>query len=276
MSTGYAKQSLADLNALGLTDYAIVRMKPNSEARIFNRNILLWGGPEWKRKLPLSNMVFPTYQEAMEAILADAGYTIMSHFDYCLRCNSQVRHRYSNVYGCDCANAEYDAPVPAFPPGKLPPASWISFNIPTEVAVCPICGAPIEIEEITEWETATGIPTESGFHINCSTQPGVGTPEAEPWWNSHWSAPYVDWVPLNDPVYKWLRGLALASLASTAVFMVSMSMRGFDNSWQLPVGTESKKIFVENGLWWVRFPGGVDFLLGEVVNSPDMFACVRR
>lgn len=76
-------------------------------------------------------------------------------------------------------------------------------EIPNLIGRCPICGAKLEISDIDEWETYTGRVTESGFHINCVTQPEIDSKDWDSWWNWHWSMPYVDWLPLTMRVYKW-------------------------------------------------------------------------
>jgi hypothetical protein len=76
-------------------------------------------------------------------------------------------------------------------------------EIPAFIAVCPICGAGVRIEEINEWETETGRVPVCGFHINCVTEPGLHSKKWEEWFNAHWSMPYVDWLPLEIRVHKW-------------------------------------------------------------------------
>ena len=75
--------------------------------------------------------------------------------------------------------------------------------IPANIAICPICGASVIIEDIDEWETETGRVTESGFHVNCSTELDFDDDEYDDWFNSHWSMPYVDWLPIEMRVYHW-------------------------------------------------------------------------
>ena len=78
-------------------------------------------------------------------------------------------------------------------------------DIPTRVAVCPICGASIEIVEINEWETETGRATDGGLHINCTTEPDFdGDVDVwEEWQARHWSTPYIDWMLVEDRVLTW-------------------------------------------------------------------------
>ena len=84
---------------------------------------------------------------------------------------------------------------------------YITFEdlpeIPVDVALCPICGAPIEITDIDEWETETMRVTETGLHINCTTQPHIDSDEWWQWHKWHWSQPYVYWLPVEARVYRW-------------------------------------------------------------------------
>src|SRR5258706_10176948 len=48
------------------------------------------------------------------------------------------------------------------------------IKLPPELAVCPICGAEVVIEDIDEYEQnddGTWQASESGLHINCITEP---------------------------------------------------------------------------------------------------------
>jgi hypothetical protein len=84
---------------------------------------------------------------------------------------------------------------------NLDPHKWYEF--PHDVAVCPICGAGVIVGDFDEWETETGRVTESGFHVDCVTEPDFDDPDYDDWFNSHWSMPYVDWLPLEIRLYKW-------------------------------------------------------------------------
>ena len=84
---------------------------------------------------------------------------------------------------------------------------YITANNPPELPFpkfkCPKCGAKIYIDEIDEWETATGIIMTA--HINCITEPPIGSRRWEDWFNWHWDMPYVDWMPLEIDVIEWLK-----------------------------------------------------------------------
>lgn len=83
------------------------------------------------------------------------------------------------------------------------------IKIPPEIAVCPICGAEVIIEEIDEWEQeddGTWSAGETGVRLNCVTQPAFEDEDAsDDFMASHWSMPYVDWLPISVRVIEWLR-----------------------------------------------------------------------
>ena len=291
MNPKYAKRSINALGELGITDYAIVAMT-DGRALVVDSTVLHYRfGP--REKLPLANKKFASYEEAMTAILVDKGYTSLAQVDYCLRCHSSTK-RVIDKFCCGCAQVPLVFPlsetivrsdilVTAVPVERLP-EYWISFSIPTDVAVCPKCGAALVVEEITEHELLAsstlyrglaGAPTESGFSFNCSTEPEVGSTAWQAWWDQHWATPYIDWHPLQETIYKWLEGLAFVGLASTAVFTSLSPLRGVGDEWHLAAGAQSEKIFKDDTGWWARFPGKVDFKLEEVLRDSDLFICTR-
>jgi hypothetical protein len=77
-------------------------------------------------------------------------------------------------------------------------------EIPLDLFCCPICGAQVVFVEINEYETETGKVTDTGFHVSCTTEPKFDDPDYDDWLNSHFSMPYVDWLPLEVKIYKWL------------------------------------------------------------------------
>jgi hypothetical protein len=80
----------------------------------------------------------------------------------------------------------------------------LPLDIPTEVAICPKCGSPLIFEDVEEWYD-DGMIAEHGFVFNCIKEPDI---DADDWWawhNSHWSTPYVDWLPLQSVVHDWFK-----------------------------------------------------------------------
>lgn len=84
---------------------------------------------------------------------------------------------------------------------------YITFDdlpdIPQNIAVCPMCAAPLVIEYIEEWETETGRVTETGLHIACQLEPDIDSDEWEEWHRWHYRMPYADWLPVCRKVYAW-------------------------------------------------------------------------
>lgn len=79
------------------------------------------------------------------------------------------------------------------------------INIPTEAFKCPICDEALYISEIDEWSKDDGeniVPEH--FSIDCVSMPDFEDPEWEDWHKWHYSMPYVDWLPLEEPIKKWL------------------------------------------------------------------------
>lgn len=79
----------------------------------------------------------------------------------------------------------------------------LPLAIPDDVALCPICGAPLVVEDIDEWDAETGEVTEHGLHITCSKEPDIDSKGWNEWHNWHYKMPYVDWLPLQKPVREW-------------------------------------------------------------------------
>lgn len=81
---------------------------------------------------------------------------------------------------------------------------WI--DVPQDVDVCRICGAPLVIEDCDEWEHGDdGYLIPSHISVDCTTQPDIDGDEWWPWFNRHWSRPYVDWLPVEQIVLEWFR-----------------------------------------------------------------------
>lgn len=82
------------------------------------------------------------------------------------------------------------------------------IEIPTAIAICPICRAPLQPAEIDEWEESddgTWQVSDSGVHIQCSTEPDMQSRDWWPWFRYHWQHPYMDWMPLEAKVTEWLQ-----------------------------------------------------------------------
>lgn len=81
------------------------------------------------------------------------------------------------------------------------------IEVPSSVAVCPICGLEVVIDDVDEYEQDDdGLwrVSESGLSVNCVTEPDIDSFEWNDWLNGHWSMPYVDWLPITVKVWQWL------------------------------------------------------------------------
>lgn len=67
------------------------------------------------------------------------------------------------------------------------------MKVPRDVATCPTCSRTLELE-VEEWDTDTGIPTETGVHPYCLRL----HPNSE-----ETRMPYVYWMPIQQRVYRW-------------------------------------------------------------------------
>jgi len=68
---------------------------------------------------------------------------------------------------------------------------------PAKIA-CPICGAPI-VGHFEAWEKTEDGNWQGAEHIklDCTWEPDINSDEWEDWFESHWSTPYIDWLPLE-------------------------------------------------------------------------------
>lgn len=80
------------------------------------------------------------------------------------------------------------------------------IKVPADVAVCPICKSPIwicEVNGVTEQPGGTWVVDE--FMADCETEPDIESDEWNDWQRSHWSTPYIDWLPVLGRVELWLQ-----------------------------------------------------------------------
>jgi hypothetical protein len=75
--------------------------------------------------------------------------------------------------------------------------------VPPGVAACPICSAPIVVEDIGEWVADTG--EILSMTPECTTEPDIDSDEWCDWFDGHWRRPYQDWLPLERPILAWLK-----------------------------------------------------------------------
>lgn len=68
---------------------------------------------------------------------------------------------------------------------------------------CPICGKKIFLTEVSEWECVSGKVVS--MTTECETEPDIDSDEWEDWHMGHYSMPYVDWLPFDLRMEKWVR-----------------------------------------------------------------------
>lgn len=67
---------------------------------------------------------------------------------------------------------------------------------------CPICNAKVVLTAVTEWESETGKAVTVEYE--CETEPNIDSKEWRGWHRGHYRMPYVDWLPWELQMLKWL------------------------------------------------------------------------
>jgi hypothetical protein len=79
------------------------------------------------------------------------------------------------------------------------------LEIPKRVATCPICGGKL-YAHFEAWE-ATGKSSRwrcEEAKLDCESEPDICDPDYMDWLNGHYSMPYVDWLPLETELTRWV------------------------------------------------------------------------
>ena len=79
--------------------------------------------------------------------------------------------------------------------------------IPLDIAVCPYCGGKLYVSEINEYSIGEdGEIVAEHISLDCSSTPdAIKEPMTWEEWNIwHSQMPYVNWLPLEEPVKAWL------------------------------------------------------------------------
>lgn len=79
-----------------------------------------------------------------------------------------------------------------------------TIPVPGEVAICPICSAKLKVEISGAVENGDDWEVDE-IHLSCTEEPDMdNVQEWRDHMDSHYSMPYVDWLPLEEPVLKWI------------------------------------------------------------------------
>jgi len=91
---------------------------------------------------------------------------------------------------------------------KLVVPSDTVFRVPESVAVCPICGSTLWAQ-CDGWNggwsaTDDGLWVADSIDIDCEMEPDITDPDWHEWFDGHYSMPYVDWLPVDQVVRRWI------------------------------------------------------------------------
>jgi hypothetical protein len=85
----------------------------------------------------------------------------------------------------------------------MPDRRHIRDHLPLKLPEpCPICGAAVYLNGVTEWHTDDG--EIIGVEYDCETEPDIDSREWKPWFRWHYRMPYVDWLPWEIRMVRWL------------------------------------------------------------------------
>lgn len=80
------------------------------------------------------------------------------------------------------------------------------FDIPADIAVCPICKSGLRVAEVNGCSQGDdGEWIAEDVFIECKTEPEIEDDEWEDWHDGHYRMPYVDWLPVHVRVEAWVR-----------------------------------------------------------------------
>lgn len=81
------------------------------------------------------------------------------------------------------------------------------IKLPASLAVCPICGKRILLEEITGMvqDELCDLWIADEISVTCETEPDIDNRNWNDWMSWHFSTPYIDWLPVSQKVEAWLK-----------------------------------------------------------------------
>ena len=77
------------------------------------------------------------------------------------------------------------------------------IEVPKEIAVCPICGGKLTVGCDGWIELDDGWAADS-LSIDCETEPDIDGNDWDDWFRGHYSMPYIDWLPVEYHILRWL------------------------------------------------------------------------
>lgn len=86
---------------------------------------------------------------------------------------------------------------------QLLPKDFV-LDVPTEVAVCPYCGAALSVQ-FEWWQLQDdGSWAAVEVHADCTAEPDIETGEWTEWYQQHSQMPYVYQLPVDTKVGAWV------------------------------------------------------------------------
>lgn len=77
------------------------------------------------------------------------------------------------------------------------------IEIPEDIVTCPVCGMPVTILQIDEWES-DGRATSDGILWVCSGEPDMTDFKYDAWHEQHYAEiDPVDWSAADNMVLEW-------------------------------------------------------------------------
>ena len=82
--------------------------------------------------------------------------------------------------------------------------SDIMLYVPSEVAVCPYCGAHLSVQIESGVRRDDGTWEAECVAVQCHAEPDVEDESWEAWWQSHCVMPYVYQLPVDLRIRAWI------------------------------------------------------------------------
>lgn len=79
-----------------------------------------------------------------------------------------------------------------------------NVTIPKNVAVCPYCGDGLTAEITGEYEEDDGTRVIDEIMMECDSEPDLDSRDWHEWLAVHSDMPYVNWLPVEMKVQRWL------------------------------------------------------------------------
>jgi hypothetical protein len=78
--------------------------------------------------------------------------------------------------------------------------------LPEALSVCPICQRKLVITSYDSWcEDDESRWYAIEVHTQCESEPAIDSDNWDDWYRSHYSHPYIDWMPLSERILRWLK-----------------------------------------------------------------------